>query len=149
MIDVGSPFPDFVLQDQDGKTWTKNDLYGSKTIVYFYPKDDTAGCTTEACEFRDLLPEFSGAKVYGVSPDPVKKHRKFADKFELNFPLLADTDKFLCDTLGIWVKKTLYGKKYMGIERTTYLLDEKGVIEKVWRQVKIEGHAAEVLSALS
>lgn len=148
MIDVGDAFPDFTLQDQDGKTWTKNDLIGSKTVVYFYPKDDTPGCTVEACEFRDLMPKFKGVKVFGVSPDAPKKHRKFIDKFSLNFPLLADTEKELCQTLGLWIEKTLYGKKYMGVDRTTYLLDENGTVEKVWRKVKHEGHAAEVLSAL-
>lgn len=148
MIDVGSAFPNFELQDQDGKTWTKQDLFGTRTVIYFYPKDDTPGCTVEACDFRDLMPKFKGAKVFGVSPDPIKKHKKFIDKFSLNFPLLADTEKALVQALGIWVEKTLYGRKYMGVERSTYILDEEGNVMKMWRKVNHEGHAAEVLAAL-
>ena len=148
MTDTGDVFPDFSLQDQDGKTHTLADLKGSRTIVYFYPKDDTSGCTTEACEFRDSVPRFEGAKVFGVSPDPVKSHKKFADKYGLNFPLLADTEQSLCIALGVWVEKSMYGRTYMGVERTTYLLDAEGRVERVWRKVKPAGHAAEVLAAL-
>jgi peroxiredoxin Q/BCP len=146
MIDAGDNFPPFELSDQDGKTHTLESLKGSPTILYFYPKDDTSGCTLEACAFRDEMPRFTGAKVFGVSPDGVKSHRKFADKFSLNFPLLADEGHQLAEALGIWVEKTLYGKKYMGVERTTYLLDEEGRIVEVWRKVKPEGHAQEVLA---
>lgn len=148
MIHEGENLPDFSLQDQDGKTWTHNDLKGQKTIVYFYPKDDTSGCTAEACEFRDSMPRFMGARVFGVSPDSSKSHKKFADKYNLNFPLLADNDRKLIEACGLWVEKTLYGKKYMGVDRTTVLLDENGKIEKIWRKVKPQGHAAEVLAAL-
>lgn len=148
MIDAGSPFPAFSLQDQDGATVTDADLKGSKTIVYFYPKDDTPGCTKEACAFRDNLPRFTGAKVFGVSPDSVKSHRMFVDKFKLNFRILADVDHALCEACGVWVEKTLFVTKYMGVERTTYLLDADGRVEKVWHKVKPEGHAEEVQAAL-
>jgi thioredoxin-dependent peroxiredoxin len=148
MIDSGHDFPAFSLSAQDGKTYANADLNGSPSVVYFYPKDDTSGCTKEACEFRDRLSDIPGAKVFGVSPDGIKSHTKFAEKFNLNFPLLADEEKSLATALGIWVEKSMYGKKYMGIERTTYLLDADGKVAKVWRKVKPEGHAAEVMSAL-
>ncbi len=126
-----------------------DDLKGSPTIVFFYPKDDTSGCTIEACEFRDTLPQFEGAKVVGVSPDSAKSHTKFIEKFNLNYDLLADTEKTLAAACGVWVEKSLYGKKYMGVERTTYLLDAGGTVAKIWRKVKPEGHAAEVLAELN
>lgn len=148
MLEAGQSFPDFSLTDQNGETVTLDSLKGSKTIVYFYPKDDTPGCTVEACEFRDNLPKFKGAKVIGVSPDSAKSHTKFIGKFSLNFPLLADTDKSLCEACGVWVEKSMYGKKYMGVDRTTFLLDENGIVEKVWSKVKPQGHAKEVLAAL-
>lgn len=127
---------------------TKGDLLGAKAIVYFYPKDDTSGCTVEACEFRDSLPRFEGARVIGVSPDSPKSHQKFVAKFQLPFTLLADVDKTLAEGCGVWVEKSMYGKKYMGVARTTFLIDERGIVERVWRQVKPQGHAAEVLGAL-
>jgi peroxiredoxin Q/BCP len=148
MIDAGHAFPAFELSDQDGQTRTNQEFLGQKVVVYFYPKDDTSGCTVEACEFNAALPEIEGAVVIGVSPDPVKSHRKFADKFGLKFPLLADTETRLCQACGVWVEKSMYGKKYMGVERTTFLLDEKGVVTHVWRKVKPAGHAAEVKAAL-
>lgn len=147
MLKEGDQFPDFKLQDQDSKTHSLQDLKGEKSVLYFYPKDDTPGCTVEACNFRDNLPHFKGIKVFGVSPDDPKSHGKFIKKFELNFPLLADTDKKLSEAAGVWVEKSMYGKKYMGVERTTFLLDEKGKIAKIWRKVKPEGHAEEVLAA--
>jgi thioredoxin-dependent peroxiredoxin len=148
MIEEGDQFPDFSLQDQEGKTHSLGDLTGAKSVIYFYPKDDTPGCTVEACNFRDSLPKFEGVKVFGVSPDDAKSHKKFEQKFNLNFPLLADTDKALTEELGLWVEKSMYGKKYMGVDRTTYLLDANGKIEKIWRKVKVEGHADEVLAAV-
>ncbi|MBI5708325.1 MAG: thioredoxin-dependent thiol peroxidase [Armatimonadetes bacterium] len=148
MIDAGQHFPDFELEDQNGRVVRLDDLKGSKAVIYFYPKDDTPGCTTEACEFRDRAANLKGAQVFGVSPDPAKKHKKFADKFGLGFPLLADPEKKLIEACGLWVEKTLYGRKYMGVDRTTFLLDEKGVVARVWRKVKPEGHAEEVLRAL-
>jgi peroxiredoxin Q/BCP len=149
MLDVGSPFPNFSLQNQSGDTVTLADLKGSKTIVYFYPKDDTPGCTVEACAFRDNLPKFTGAKVFGVSPDSFRSHKKFAEKFGLNFPLLADEKHALAEACSTWVEKSMMGRNYMGVERTTFLLDADAMIEKVWRKVKPEGHADEVLAALA
>jgi thioredoxin-dependent peroxiredoxin len=148
VIKEGDKFPEFSLEDQDGKTATLDDLKGSRAIVYFYPKDDTSGCTAEACGFRDDFPRFQGARVVGVSPDNVKSHRKFADKYNLNFTLLADPDRKLIEAAGLWVEKTLYGKKYMGVDRTTFLLDENGTVLKIWRKVKPQGHSEEVLAAL-
>lgn len=148
MIEVGQPFPEFSLHDQAGNIVTKGDLLGAKAIVYFYPKDDTSGCTVEACEFRDSLPRFGGARVIGVSPDSPKSHQKFVAKFQLPFTLLADVDKTLAEACGVWVEKSMYGKKYMGVARATFLVDERGIVERVWRQVKPQGHAAEVLGAL-
>jgi peroxiredoxin Q/BCP len=148
MIEEGQPFPDFSLSDQDGNVVTGDDLKGRKTVVYFYPKDDTPGCTTEACNFRDALPTFGEARVIGVSPDSAKSHRKFVDKFNLNFTLLADTDHALSEALGIWVEKSMYGKKYMGVDRTTFVLDEAGIVRKVFRKVKPAEHADEVRAAL-
>lgn len=148
MIEEGQPFPSFSLPDQDGNLVTLDDLKGKKAVLYFYPKDDTPGCTVEACEFRDTLPAISGARVVGISPDNSKSHRKFADKFNLSFTLLADTDHHLAESLGLWVEKSMYGKKYMGVDRTTFVLDENGIVAKVFRKVKPEGHAEEVRAAL-
>lgn len=148
MIEVSQPFPEFSLPDQDGNLVTLADLKGKKTVVYFYPKDDTPGCTTEACAFRDARADFGDVNIFGVSPDAPKSHRKFVDKFNLNFPLLADTEHSLSEALGVWVEKSMYGKKYMGIERTTFILDENGVITKIFAKVKPAGHSDEVKAAL-
>jgi thioredoxin-dependent peroxiredoxin len=148
MLEEGQLFPEFTLNDQDGSPISLSDLRGKKAVLYFYPKDDTTGCTAEACEFRDLMPSINGARIVGVSPDNEKSHRKFIAKHNLNFTLLADVDHTLADACGIWVEKTMYGNQYMGVERTTYLLDESGKIEKIWQKVKPEGHAAEVQAAL-
>jgi thioredoxin-dependent peroxiredoxin len=149
MIDVGSQFPDFSLPDQDGKVVSLADLKGKKAVIYFYPKDDTTGCTAQACSFRDRMPDIEGARVIGVSPDSSKSHRKFADKFGLSFTLLADTERSLIEACGLWIEKTLYGKKYMGVDRTTYLLDEDGKVIRVWRKVKPQDHADEIVLALA
>lgn len=149
MIEEGSSFPDFSLADESGQTVSLKDLAGQKAVIYFYPKDDTTGCTAEACEFRDLMPSIKGARIVGVSPDDTKSHRKFANKYSLNFTLLADADHKLADKLGIWVEKSMYGKKFMGVERTTFLLDENGKVIKIWRKVKPQGHAAEVQKAIA
>ena len=146
MIKEGDLFPAFSLLDQEGNTVSNGDLKGRKTVVYFYPKDDTPGCTKEACEFRDL--SISGARVIGVSPDTHKSHHKFVEKFSLNFTLLADVGHKLADACGVWVEKTMMGRKYMGVERSTFLLDEDGKVTKIWRQVKAEGHAQEVAGAI-
>lgn len=125
--------------------------YGEGPLVlYFYPKDDTPGCTQEACDFRDSFRAFqkAGAKIVGISRDDIKKHNKFSEKYSLNFPLLADTEGKVCEKYGVWIEKNMYGKKYMGIERTTFLIDGKGTIRRIWRKVKVKDHAAEVLAAL-
>jgi peroxiredoxin Q/BCP len=148
MLKVGDAFPEFSLNDQDGNLVTKQSLLGQRSVIYFYPKDDTPGCTTEACEFNEARPQFGNAKVYGVSPDNEKSHKKFADKFTLAFTLLADTDHTLAEACGVWVEKSMYGKKYMGVERTTFIVDEEGNVATMYEKVKPKGHAAEVLTAL-
>jgi peroxiredoxin Q/BCP len=148
MLNAGDIFPSFELSDQDNNIVKLNDLLGSKSIIYFYPKDDTSGCTAEACEFNELIPKFEGAKVIGVSPDSSASHKKFANKYGLTFTLLADTDQALCNAVGVWKEKSMYGKKYMGVERTTFLLDESGVIKQIWEKVKPKDHAAEVLASI-
>lgn len=145
MLQTGAIFPEFALPDQTGATHTLESIKGSKTVIYFYPKDDTTGCTQEACEFRDSISDFEGVKIFGVSPDSVKSHKKFETKWSLNFPLLSDEEHTLLEACGLWVEKSMYGKKYMGVERTTVVLDEEGRILKVWNKVKPAGHAADVL----
>jgi len=124
-------------------------LKGKPVVLYFYPKDDTSGCTAEACAFRDSLPDFSKVKaaIVGISRDSVESHDKFKKKFGLTFPLVSDEDGKVCEAYGTWVEKSMYGRKYMGIERSTFLIDEKGVIRGIWRKVKVPGHAEEVLKA--
>ena len=145
MLQQGAAFPEFSLPDQTGTIHSLDSLKGSKAVIYFYPKDDTTGCTQEACEFRDSLSDFEGVKVIGVSPDSVKSHKKFETKWSLNFPLLADEEHTLLEACGLWVEKSMYGKKYMGVERTTVVIDEEGKILKVWNKVKPAGHAGDVL----
>lgn len=149
MIEEGTSFPDFSLPDQDGNVVTLADLKGQRTVLYFYPKDDTPGCTTEACDFRDAFANVPGTRVVGVSPDSSRSHRKFIDKYGLGFTLLADTEHTLSEAAGVWVEKSMYGKTYMGVERTTFLLDEQGVVQRVFRKVKPKGHATEVGAALA
>lgn len=150
MIQEGDQAPDFTLPADDGSTVTLSSFRGRKVVLYFYPKDDTSGCTAQACEFRDTLPriEESGAVVLGVSPDPVKSHVKFRDKYDLNFPLLADEDHAVAEAWGVWVEKSMYGRTYFGIERSTFLIDEEGKVSKVWRKVKAKGNAEMVAGAL-
>jgi peroxiredoxin Q/BCP len=147
----GERAPDFSLTADDGSTVALKKLRGRKVILYFYPKDDTSGCTTEACEFRDLFPRFSAldAVVLGVSPDDVKSHVKFKQKYDLPFTLLADTDHAVAERYGVWKEKSMYGRKYMGVERTTFVIDEEGRIARVFAKVKPAGHAAEVEGVLS
>lgn len=147
-METGQLFPPFSLADQDGKVWTNADLAGRPYVIYFYPKDDTSGCTVEACEFRDARPDFGDVVLLGVSPDDAKSHGKFIKKHALNFPLLVDNEQVLLNALGIWVEKSMYGKKYMGVERTTYLVGPDGKIVAQWNKVKPAGHAAEVLEKL-
>ena len=148
-ISSGQTCPDFNLPDDRGDIVRSTDLKGKPFVLYFYPKDDTSGCTREAVEFSGLKAEFDaiGVPVLGVSPDPVKKHGKFRDKHELTVRLLSDEDKSLLEAFGVWVEKSMYGKKYMGVERTTALVGGDGVIARVWEKVKVPGHAEEVLSA--
>ncbi len=148
-LDVGDKAPTFTLQTDGGGEISLKDLKGETVILYFYPKDDTSGCTAEACAFRDALPDFSkvNATVIGVSKDPVKKHDKFKNKYDLTFPLASDEDGKVCDAYGTWVEKSMYGRKYMGIDRSTFLIDGNGVIRAIWRKVKVPGHVDEVLKA--
>jgi thioredoxin-dependent peroxiredoxin len=149
LLEVGDKAPAFRTTNQDGETVSLGDFKGKKLVLYFYPKDDTPGCTKEACSFRDGWSKFRkrGLAVLGVSTDDEKSHRKFADKFSLPFPLLADTDKAIVKAYGTWGEKSMYGRKYMGTHRVTYLIDEKGKIAAVWPKVKPDGHADEVLAA--
>ena len=150
LLQVGLKAPDFTAKDQDGKSVTLEEYRGRKVILYFYPKDDTPGCTKEACAFRDNLPNFNkvDAVVLGVSVDGEKAHRKFADKYELPFRLVADDSKSIVEAYGVWGLKKFMGREYMGTSRVTYLIDEEGTIEKVWPKVKPETHAAELLDWL-
>ena len=149
-VETGDIAPDFSLVDQNGATHRLKDYAGKKVVLYFYPKDDTPGCTTEACSFRDSMPTVAGknAVVLGVSGDSVNSHRKFADKYELPFPLLSDPDKAVLQAYDVWQEKTNYGKKSMGVVRSTFLVNPEGRIEKVWRNVKVDGHSEDVLSAI-
>lgn len=142
--------PDFTLTADDGSEVRLSSLQGQKVILYFYPKDDTPGCTTQACEIRDQWSEFQkkGALVFGISPDSVESHVKFRDKFGLPFPLLADTDHAVAEAYGVWKEKSMYGRKYWGNERTTFIIDEQGQIAKIFPKVKPAEHADLVLKAL-
>jgi peroxiredoxin Q/BCP len=149
-LDAGSPAPDFTAQTDGGGSITLSSLRGKNVILYFYPKDDTPGCTKEACAFHAAEADFSGADavVLGVSKDSAASHDKFKAKYSLGFPLIADLDGKICEAFGVWVEKLNYGKKYMGIERSTFLIDKQGVVRKVWRKVKVDGHDSKVLEAL-
>ncbi len=146
---VGDKAPDFTLPTDGGGEVSLKAMKGKTVVLYFYPRDDTPGCTTEACAFRDALPDFSKVKatIIAVSKDTVASHDKFKTKFKLPFPLASDADGKVCEAYGAWGEKSMYGKKYMGIERSTFLIDGKGVVRNIWRKVKVDGHAAEVLKA--
>jgi peroxiredoxin Q/BCP len=150
MLEVGKKAPDFTLLNQDEKKISLKDFLGKKVVLYFYPKDDTSGCTKEACSFSADLPKFSkiDAIILGVSPDSVKSHKKFSEKYKLKFDLLADEEKKIVDKYGVWKEKSMYGRKYMGVERTTFIIDEKGKIKKIFNKVKVEGHNKEVMESL-
>ena len=150
MIVEGDQLPKFSLQADDGTTVTRDSLAGKNVVLYFYPKDDTPGCTKEACDFRDALPRFGkiDAVVIGVSPDSVESHRKFKTKFNLPFRLLADEGHKLADAFGVWKEKSMYGRKYWGVARTTFVIGRDGTIKAVFPNVKVEGHADKVLQAL-
>ncbi|HKT53908.1 MAG TPA: thioredoxin-dependent thiol peroxidase [Caulobacteraceae bacterium] len=145
----GDKAPDFELPTDGGGQVNLSHFKGQTLVLYFYPKDDTSGCTSEAQAFAAALHDFkhAGAAVIGVSKDSVKSHDKFKAKYDLNFPLGADVDGHVVERYGVWVEKSMYGRKYMGIERATFLIDGEGRIEKIWRKVKVPGHAAEVLAA--
>jgi len=147
---IGKKAPAFTLLDQNDKKHSLSDYAGKKVLLYFYPKDDTPGCTTEACSFRDRLNELKkyGLQVLGVSCDDVKSHKKFAEKFQLNFPLLADTEKKLVEKYDVWKEKSMYGRKYMGIQRDSFLINEKGVIVKHYEKVKPAEHVDEIIEDL-
>jgi len=150
MLDVGDVAPDFTLPTDGGGEMTLSSMRGKKVVLYFYPKDDTSGCTKEACDFREKISEFekAGAVVLGMSPDGVKKHDKFKAKYDLPFSLIADDEKTALQAYGVWVEKSMYGRKYMGVERTTFLIDADGSIQSVWRKVKVPGHVDAVLDAV-
>jgi peroxiredoxin Q/BCP len=150
-LEIGDTAPDFSLQGNDGKTYSLKDFKGKKVVLYFYPKDDTSGCTAEACSFRDNLSSIKrkDAVVVGVSGDSVVSHAKFIDKYNLNFTLLSDESKAVLKKYHVWKEKSMYGRKYMGIERTTFVINERGKISHIFPKVKVNGHTEEVLKALS
>jgi len=147
---LGRKVPDFSLPVTGGGTWKLSAAAGRKLVIYFYPKDNTSGCTQEGIDFRELHARFrrAGADVVGISPDPLASHEKFKAKFEFPFELLADVDRKVCTVFDVIKEKSMYGKKYMGVERSTFLIDEKGVLRREWRKVKVAGHAEEVLAAV-
>jgi peroxiredoxin Q/BCP len=150
MLEVGQAAPDFTLPDQNGDPVTLSALRGSPVVLYFYPKDDTPGCTRQACGFRDAHAEYrkAGAQILGVSPDDAASHAKFRRKFELPFPLLADVDKSACLAYDVWREKNMYGKKSMGIVRTTFVIDADGIVTKIFPRVRVDGHSEKVLEAV-
>ena len=151
MLEEGKEAPEIKLKDQNGNTVSLDEFKGQKVVVYFYPKDDTTGCTKEACKFRDEFPRFEklDTKVIGISPDSIESHKKFAKKYNLPFTLLSDEGKEVLEAYDVWKQKSMYGRNYMGVERTTYIVDENGKIEKVFPKVKVENHIEEVLKALN
>jgi peroxiredoxin Q/BCP len=150
MIKIGDKAPTFTLLDKNYQNVSLKDFKGKKVVLYFYPKDMTSGCTQEACDFRDAFPAFNKLKavVLGISADSAASHNKFADKYELPFTLLSDENKEVVEKYGVWKEKSMYGKKYMGIERTTFLIDGKGIIKNIFPKVKVAGHVEEVMKAL-
>ena len=150
-LDIGSPAPDFTLPTDGGGSVSLSALRGRPVVLYFYPKDDTPGCTTESCDFRDAQPDFTGlgAEIIGLSKDSPASHDKFKAKHGLTFTLASDADGTVCEAYGVWVEKKNYGKTYMGIERTTVLIDRAGNVAKVWRKVKVAGHVAAVKETLA
>jgi thioredoxin-dependent peroxiredoxin len=151
VVEEGKPAPDFELRSDSGESVKLSDLRGKQVVLYFYPKDDTPGCTTQACGIRDAYGEFEreGAVVLGVSPDDERSHVKFKQKFELPFTLLADTDHGVADEYGVWMEKKYMGKTYMGVDRSTFVIAEDGTVKRVLRKVKPDTHASEVLAALA
>ena len=150
MLGVGAAMPAVTVEDDAGKRVSMKSLVGKPLVLYFYPKDDTPGCTTEAGDFADLYGDFKkkGVQIYGASRDSAASHRKFKERYGIPFPLLADVDSKLCDAFGVIVEKNMYGKKSLGIQRSTFLFDSKGKVTRVWPKVKVEGHAEDVLAQL-
>ena len=150
-LNIGDPAPEFTAAADDGSTIRLKDFRGKQVVLYFYPKDDTPGCTKEACAFRDGIDALTdkGAVVLGVSIDSVASHQRFKDKYRLNFPLVSDADRALVEAYGVWKKRSLYGRTFLGIERTTFLIDREGRIAKIFPRVKVDQHAEDVLAALS
>jgi peroxiredoxin Q/BCP len=150
MVSVGSKAPDFTLQTDDGHQFRLSDYLGKKVVVYFYPKDNTPGCTIEACDFRESLQQFNQLNciVIGISRDSVATHAKFKEKYSLNFPLGADDEGAVCQLYGVWVEKSMFGKKYFGISRTTFLIDEQGIVMQVWPNVSVSTHVKDILTLL-
>ena len=149
-LNVGDKAPVFTLKDQNNKAISLSDYKGKNVILYFYPKDNTSGCTAEACNFRDDFSMFKNlnAVVLGVSPDSVESHKKFSEKYNLQFSLLSDEKKDVLEKYGVWKEKSMYGRKYMGVERTTFVIDSEGKIKKIFRKVKVPGHNKELIEAL-
>lgn len=151
MVEKGDPAPDFTLPADNGSEVTLGALRGKKIVLYFYPKDNTSGCTTQACELQETLSEITvrGAVVLGVSPDSLQSHEKFRDKYGLTFPLLSDENHQVAEAYGVWKEKSMYGRKYWGIERSTFIIDEDGMILDAWRKVRPKGHAEKVSETLA
>ncbi|NOZ66938.1 MAG: thioredoxin-dependent thiol peroxidase [Alphaproteobacteria bacterium] len=150
MLDVGQKAPDFSLPNENGDIVSLSDFKGKKLVLYFYPKDSTPGCTTEARDFTAKKAEFeaAGAVILGASKDSIKRHQNFIAKQDLKINLISDEDGILCEAYGVWILKKLYGREYMGIERATFLIDQNGVIQKIWHKVKVKGHVDAVLEAV-
>jgi thioredoxin-dependent peroxiredoxin len=150
MLKIGQKAPDFKLASSEGKNLTLKDFAGKKIVLYFYPKDNTSGCTKEACSFESNLQAIKrkGAVVVGVSADSVDSHLKFAQKYGLSFPLLSDEKKDILKAYGVWKEKSMYGRKYFGIERTTFIIDEKGIVRQIFNKVKVDGHTDELRAVL-
>lgn len=150
MLTIGDKAPDFSLETDEGKKVTLSTLRGTKFVLYFYPKDSTPGCTKEACDFRDHFATFKkhGVEVFGVSKDSAKSHTKFKEKYSLPFTLLVDDNADVCEAYGVINKKSMFGKTFLGIQRSTFLIDEKGIIRAIWRKVKVPGHVEEILNEL-
>lgn len=149
-METGTPAPDFSLLDQQGEKVTLSGHKGSPVVLYFYPRDETPGCTREACAFRDAFAEYekAGARILGVSPDAVESHARFVKKHQLPFTLLADPQKEVCTAYGVWKEKNMYGRKSMGVERTTFVIDARGIIRRIFPRVRVDGHSSAVLEAV-